>query len=101
MAPARTDAPERYPLFDSARAIAALSVFAFHVGRTRPPARGSNLIPYVNHLNFGVTVFFLISGFLLYRTFLVARLEGRPLRIGTYVLRRFLRLVPGYWVALT
>jgi peptidoglycan/LPS O-acetylase OafA/YrhL len=49
----------------------------------------------------GVAIFFLISGFLLYRPFLVAHQGGRPVRIGDYTRRRFLRIVPGYWLALT
>ena len=49
----------------------------------------------------GVAIFFLISGFLLYRPFLVAHRGGRPVRVGDYTRRRFLRIVPGYWLALT
>jgi peptidoglycan/LPS O-acetylase OafA/YrhL len=49
----------------------------------------------------GVAIFFLISGFLLYRPFLVAHRGGRPVRVGDYGRRRFLRIVPGYWLALT
>ncbi len=49
----------------------------------------------------GVAIFFLISGFLLYRPFLVAHRGGRQVRVGDYTRRRFLRIVPGYWLALT
>ncbi len=50
----------------------------------------------------GVILFFVISGFLLYRPFVAARADGR-LRPGTarYARRRVLRIVPAYWVALT
>ena len=50
-----------------------------------------------------MTVFFLISGFLLYRPFVAARLRGaRPARApAPYAWRRFLRIVPAYWLALT
>ena len=49
----------------------------------------------------GVAIFFLISGFLLYRPFLAARRSGRTLRLRDFYRRRALRIVPAYWVALT
>jgi peptidoglycan/LPS O-acetylase OafA/YrhL len=53
-------------------------------------------------LNVGVAVFFVISGFLLYRPLLAARMgDGPPVRLGDYARRRTLRIVPAYWVALT
>ena len=95
----------RFPLFDSLRAIAALSVVAFHVtaisqvsGTPQPGGWSGDLL---RQLAGGVTVFFLISGFLLYRPFVVARLGGRPLRARDFARRRILRIVPAYWVALT
>jgi peptidoglycan/LPS O-acetylase OafA/YrhL len=52
---------------------------------------------------FGVAVFFAISGFLLYRPFVAARGTGQTVRSLTpaYLLRRAVRIFPGYWVALT
>ena len=50
----------------------------------------------------GVTLFFVISGFLLYRPFVAARAAARTGPApGKYARRRVLRIVPGYWVALT
>jgi peptidoglycan/LPS O-acetylase OafA/YrhL len=94
---------ERFPLMDSLRAIAALSVLAFHAGFFSGMYTTSAFLrPYVNELNVGVTVFFLVSGFLLYRPFVRARLDGDPWpSTGAYAWRRFLRIVPAYWVALT
>lgn len=92
----------RFPLFDSLRAIAALSVLLTHVGFIC----GANLHAfygrYTARLDLGVCVFFLISGFLLYRPFVAARVEGRPLpSVGKYAWRRVLRILPAYWLALT
>jgi peptidoglycan/LPS O-acetylase OafA/YrhL len=95
----------RFPLLDSLRAIAALSVLLFHaafVSRVFLPQSHSVLRPYMSHLDVGVTVFFLISGFLLYRPFVRARLHRlEPPHTGAYAWRRFLRIAPAYWVALT
>ena len=56
---------------------------------------------YTARLEIGVSVFFLISGFLLYRPFVVAHLAGaRKPRTGAFWLRRLLRIVPAYWLAL-
>jgi peptidoglycan/LPS O-acetylase OafA/YrhL len=56
----------------------------------------------ISHLDIGVTIFFLISGFLLYRPFIAHR-SGGAAAPGTldYAKRRFLRIYPAYWVALT
>jgi peptidoglycan/LPS O-acetylase OafA/YrhL len=93
----------RFPLLDAMRAIAALSVFAGHTvtGVYSLRAHPSLFLWAVEIAYEGVAIFFVISGFLLYRPFLVARRNGRPFRIGSYAKRRVLRIVPAYWVALT
>jgi len=90
------------PLFDSLRAIAALSVLCFHAAFFEFVRSDNALRPYTVHLDVGVSVFFLISGFLLYRPFVRARLfRAEPPHVLAYGWRRFLRIVPAYWVALT
>src|SRR5438552_10603948 len=93
----------RFPLFDSLRAIAALAVLATHAAVfAGVETSGSRLAPYAARLDAGVAVFFVISGFLLYRPFVRARNRGeRQPATGPYAWRRFLRIVPAYWVALT
>ena len=65
-------------------------------------AEGTLVQPYVLRLEAAVTVFFVTSGFLIYRPFVRARMRGEP-RLSTraYAWRRFLRVGPAYWVALT
>jgi peptidoglycan/LPS O-acetylase OafA/YrhL len=103
--PALTPPPgnPRFPLFDGLRAIAALSVLVYHVGYFSRANEGeSGLSPYLARLNVGVAVFFVISGFLLYRPLLAARIgHSAPIRLRDYARRRVLRIVPAYWVALT
>ena len=94
----------RFPLFDSLRAIAALAVLATHaaVFAGLETSSGSTLGQYAARLDAGVAVFFVISGCLLYRPFVRARLEAAPApATGPYAWRRFLRIVPAYWLALT
>ena len=56
---------------------------------------------YASRLEIGVSVFFLISGFLLYRPFVVAHLAGSPPpRAGAFWVRRLLRILPAYWLVL-
>ena len=92
----------RFPLFDGLRAVAVFSVLITHTALFS----GANELAwygiYTSRLDVGVTIFFVISGFLLYRPFVAARLEDRPQpRIRDYARRRFLRIVPAYWLALT
>jgi peptidoglycan/LPS O-acetylase OafA/YrhL len=94
----------RFPLFDSLRAIAALAVLATHaaVFAGLETSSGTTMGQYAARLDAGVAVFFVISGCLLYRPFARARLTGAQAPgTGPYAWRRFLRIVPAYWVALT
>jgi peptidoglycan/LPS O-acetylase OafA/YrhL len=93
----------RFALMDSLRALAALAVFAGHTytGQYRFAAHPGLFLLAVHVADEGVAVFFLLSGFLLYRPFIVARRAGRRYPLGDYAARRVLRIVPAYWAALT
>lgn len=93
----------RFPLFDGLRALAALSILVFHTASATGASVGeAGLSPYLARLNVGVAIFFAISGFLLYRPFVAANVGDAPaVHLGRYARRRFLRIVPAYWVALT
>src|SRR4051794_1529688 len=96
------DAP-RFPHVHSLRAIAAISVLLYHALFKAYLAHRphSALAPFASHLDVGVSVFFLISAFLLYRPMVAARLHGEPMPDAeAYGRRRLARIVPGYWVAL-
>jgi peptidoglycan/LPS O-acetylase OafA/YrhL len=89
----------RFPAVDGLRAVAALSVVVFHADQF---AGGPGVLGRaVSHLDVGVAVFFAITGFLLYRPYFagaVGDVPRTPARV--FYWRRFLRIVPGYWVAL-
>jgi peptidoglycan/LPS O-acetylase OafA/YrhL len=92
----------RFPLFDSLRAIAALAIFGTHAYFVIAANAATPLRQYATRLDVGVYVFFAISGFLLYRPFVRARLgEERSPAIAAYGWRRLLRIGPAYWIALT
>lgn len=92
---------QRFPLIDSCRALAALSILLFHVGAGAGNEDGA--LRYIgDSLAIGVPIFFAISGFLLYRPMVNARLRGaKGSSVRAYARRRVLRIVPAYWVALT
>jgi peptidoglycan/LPS O-acetylase OafA/YrhL len=87
---------------DALRALAALAIVEFHAvgiyARGSAPTAWTH--DWVARLDVGVPVFFLLSGFLLYRPFARARALGEEPRIRAYAWRRLLRIFPGYWVAL-
>ena len=59
------------------------------------------LTSFVPDLAFGVTLFFTLSGFLLYRPFARAILRKQPRpSIVSYLRNRALRILPAYWVIL-
>ena len=95
---------DRFPLFDSLRAVAALSVVAFYACYFAGDGifGATTFRQLAARLDVGVTIFFLISGFLLYRPFVAAHLDDRDgPRVRDYARRRVLRIVPAYWLALT
>jgi peptidoglycan/LPS O-acetylase OafA/YrhL len=60
----------------------------------------SGLGDYTARLEIGVSVFFVISGFLLYRPFAMAHLAGgSQVAVRQFWVRRLKRIVPAYWVA--
>jgi peptidoglycan/LPS O-acetylase OafA/YrhL len=94
---------DRFPALDGMRALASLAVVFTHVGyitgRTLHPDLEGALLA---RGNFGVTVFFLLSGFLLYRPFAVYSFGlGPKPGLGGYFWRRALRIFPALWVAVT
>lgn len=98
-------APERvhFAALDGYRAVAALAVVVVHVALLSGYAhRHENGIgAFLARLDVGVSIFFVLSGFLLYRPFVAARFAERPAtELATYARRRFLRIFPAYWAAL-
>jgi peptidoglycan/LPS O-acetylase OafA/YrhL len=81
-------------------------VLVQHVWRFSDPAgfspdwgfASSRVLP---HLRIGLTLFFVLSGFLLYRPFVAAIYDGRPRpSFRAYLESRALRILPAYWAIL-
>lgn len=90
-----------FPHLDGLRGLAALSILAYH-------GLGGNYRTITGWVEMGAALrsalplFFFLSAFLLYRPYVAARLEdaSRP-ELRAFWWRRFLRIVPAYWLALT
>lgn len=90
---------------DGIRAMACLMVVFHHLSqRLEMPAQQ----PWIQELQalvmtgaFGVSAFFVLSGMLLSLPFWQRFLQGKPApSLGTFALRRFWRIAPGFYVAL-
>jgi peptidoglycan/LPS O-acetylase OafA/YrhL len=87
------------------RAIAAGSIVVTHVWAFSMVGSRYGDGRWTGHalstLSGGVTLFFTLSGFLLYRPFAAAIADGRRLpSIRNYLTNRVLRIAPGYWAIL-
>ena len=101
-APAALPTAPRFVLLDGARALAALLILVTHTAALTGFNAANPLGAWTARMDSGVAIFFVLSGFLLYRPWVAARLEGRPgPRVRAYAGRRALRILPAYWVALT
>jgi peptidoglycan/LPS O-acetylase OafA/YrhL len=64
-------------------------------------AHADSIGAYIDRLNVGVAIFFVLSGFLIFRPFAHSLIHGSPLpKTWNYYLKRASRILPGYWLAL-
>jgi peptidoglycan/LPS O-acetylase OafA/YrhL len=94
----------RLPGVEGLRALAALSILVVHTWTEAAPHGRPDfgrIGTHLNDLSFGVTLFFTLSGFLLYRPFARAIVNGRARpSFARYLRNRALRILPAYWVIL-
>jgi peptidoglycan/LPS O-acetylase OafA/YrhL len=86
---------------DAVRGLAALSIVTLHtVGVPGGALTGFAAELYGVLLETGLAVFFVLSGYLITAPFLRALVDGAPMpSYRSYARRRFMRIVPAYWVA--
>ena len=91
-----------FPALDGLRAVAAVLVVLCHAGAVTWLSFRSDLGNYLARMDVGVPIFFVLSGFLLYRPFVLRHLGGggHP-PLARFWVRRAARIFPAYWVALT
>lgn len=88
-----------FPLLDGYRAMAALMVLTTHVAFNTGEIASGVIGPLLGRMDFGVTLFFLLSGFLLYRPWARAAMtDTAGPALGTYAVRRAARILPAYWL---
>lgn len=101
----QTTAVGRLTGIEGLRAVAASSIVLYHVWLYSSPS-GPVEAGYVSrfalpHLPVGVTLFFALSGYLLYRPIVSSLLaNGQVPNVRNYFRNRALRILPAYWVIL-
>lgn len=88
-----------FPALDGLRALAVTAVVGTHCGYwTYRYGRGVGQ-GLLARLDSGVAIFFVLSGFLLSRPWLIAAARNQPApQLRVYFWRRALRILPAYWV---
>ncbi len=88
-----------YKSLQAGRAIAALLVMLFHLGKVLAREKSFNLPELALPFSFGdsgVEFFFVLSGFIIMT---VHRKDvGRPKSVWSYVAKRLIRIYPVYWI---
>ena len=91
--------PPRLPTLDAIRAIGAVAVVGTHVGFATGAVFHGIWGGFLARLDVGVAIFFVLSGFLLFRPYAHAvAAGGRRPGTGRYLWRRALRILPAYWI---
>jgi len=88
-------ASEKFGNIQALRALAAISVVVVHAAGTsiRYTTATSHLVEPAKYLSFGVDLFFVISGFVIYLTTTQSNLLA-----AEFIKRRLQRIVPLYWL---
>jgi exopolysaccharide production protein ExoZ len=100
MSEAKSQNTGKFELIEAWRGLAASAVVLYHIARhldKNGGAPGLRQILQFGHA--GVDLFFVLSGFVI--LYVHYHDIGRPNRLSHYIGRRFTRVMPTYWVALT
>ncbi|ADU48176.1 acyltransferase family protein [Intrasporangium calvum] len=91
---------DRFPALDGLRAVGALAVVTTHAGFHSGESVNGSFAGLLARLDVGVPIFFVVSGYLLYRPHALARMTlASPPRMRRYFLHRALRILPALWIA--
>jgi peptidoglycan/LPS O-acetylase OafA/YrhL len=87
----------RFVEINAMRFFGILAVVLVHLTLVRPPRPGSIRELLVNHFPVAVTLFFVISGFFLFRPFVQALQSGDRILFRSYAANRVLRIIPAWF----
>jgi peptidoglycan/LPS O-acetylase OafA/YrhL len=94
-----TTSPPRDPALTGLRAVAALLVVGTHAAFATGQLTHGYIGAIYARLEVGVAIFFVLTGFLLFRPWVRAAASGaQPPNLSRYMRRRVRRIVPGYVV---
>ena len=87
---------------DGLRAFGALLIVVHHAGFSSGLTfRNDFFGQFFSRMDIGVSIFFVLSGFLLFRPFVLNQFEETSSdKIGHFWIRRICRIYPAYWLAL-
>jgi peptidoglycan/LPS O-acetylase OafA/YrhL len=89
----------RNRVLDGYRAVAAVGVLTTHVAFQTGAVGAGTLGALAGRLDLGVALFFVLSGFVLYRPYARALLTAAPApSLRRYLRHRGLRILPAYWL---
>jgi peptidoglycan/LPS O-acetylase OafA/YrhL len=94
---------QRNLALDSLRGLSTILIVVYHTSFVSgyTVAHADSIGAYIDRLNVGVAIFFVLSGFLIFRPFAHSLIHGSPLpKTWNYYLKRASRILPGYWLAL-
>ncbi len=96
---AGTQAATRFETLEGLRAIAAIGVMGAHIAYNS--ISNPTYLRFLHHLEWTVPIFFMISGFVLFRPWVQAHAEQRrgP-SVSKYARRRIARIVPAFYLCL-
>ena len=87
------------PALDAVRAIGAIGVLGYHVAFNTGLSLHGTWNGLLARLDVGVAIFFVLSGFLLFRPYAHAAATGAESPpAGRYLWRRAVRILPAYWL---
>jgi peptidoglycan/LPS O-acetylase OafA/YrhL len=91
-----------FPNLDAFRGIGSVMIITFHVAfASGMRIKSEYFNRYLARLDVAIPIFFLLSGFLLFRPFAAALIGQRPWpSIRGYARNRALRILPVYWLAM-
>jgi peptidoglycan/LPS O-acetylase OafA/YrhL len=96
------DRANRFEALEAVRALASIGVVVTHVSFQTATTKDGWWAGPLARLDFGVALFFVLSGFLLFLPYARRRFAGAaPPPAGPYFWRRALRILPAYWLTVT